>query len=199
LVSIDANHQAAPLLATSLLATRVGVARSTEASAGVSAGWVQIYGVAFVWAKGFAAESTDATSISDGSSVSEQEDFGLSPTPQLAATSPSGSIGWVAGASDDLDANGSSLVSESSNIFGYHNQVIQGMFFLSAAQVSDLPDRIITARYPTVTSPVSAVSNTTGPVTLTTMVSHSSGAAPHLGGEMVVFLNYPYLPAVRTS
>jgi hypothetical protein len=40
---------------------------------------------------------------------------------------------------------------------------------------------------------VSAVSATSGAVTLTT------AATSHIGGEYVVFLNYPYLAGVRTS
>ena len=67
------------------------------------------------------------------------------------------------------------------------------MYWLKPADVSALPDSYFTARFNNVTSPVSAVSNTTGPVTLTTR------ATSHLGGEYYVWLNYPYLMGNRTS
>ena len=70
---------------------------------------------------------------------------------------------------------------------------------LTAAQVSALPDRIITDHWPTVTSPVSAVSNTTGPVTLTTLVSGTTAVAGHIGGEWIVYLNYTILSGNPTS
>lgn len=201
LVSIDANNQAAPLLNSSLNPTRVGVWRGGTGSAGVDAGWVQIYGVSFVWYKG-AAASTDNISQASlaanaGVSVSESDAFGLFPTPQVVVTSPSGTLGLLAGVSDELAE--SSLVSLSSNGFGAMVNIIKGMFVLTAAQVSNLPDRLFTARFTNTTSPVSAVSNTSGPVTLTSYVSHASGAAIHPGGELAVFLNYPYLEGIRTS
>jgi hypothetical protein len=200
LVSIDPLFQAAPLLHTSLLNARVGIAQHQLAVG--EAGWAQIYGIAFVQGNNMAANaigvgsSTDATSIGVLTSTSEQDALGLTPIPQLVVTSPTGTLNfagtYIAAAEDQ-----SSLVSASSNTQLGAVNYIQGMALLTAAQVSALPDAFIAARYPTVTSPVSAVSNTTGPVTLTTYVSGTTGG--HIGGEWVVFLNYPMLSGNKTS
>ena len=190
LVSITADHQIAPLLNTSLLAARVGIAMQTIAAA--SGGWVQVYGIAFVQGGAMAAGSTELTSLNgSGVSVSEGDAFTLYPRPQLVVTSPTGTLGLHEGVSDDT--NTSEVASLSSNApFGNIN-IIHGMYLLSQAQVSALPDRLITEHWPNVTSPVSAVSATSGAVTLTT------AATSHIGGEFVVYLNYPYLAGVRTS
>lgn len=206
LVSITADNLAAPLLHTSLLNARVGIAQHQMLVA--EAGWVQIYGIAFVQGNNMAANevgvgsSTDATSIGVLTSTSEADVFDLRPIPQLVVTSPTGTINFAArytAAAEDQ----SSLVSASSNTpLDALNQIL-GMFLLSAAQVSALPDNYITERYPMAgtTSPVSgalaAVTNTTGPVTLTTYVSGTTGG--HIGGEWVVFLNYPVLSGNKTS
>jgi hypothetical protein len=162
-------------------------------TAGANAGWVQIYGTAFVWAKGSTA-STDATSLyTNGVSVSEGDANGLLPAPQLVVTSPSGSLGWVA--EGQLTSQTTLLVSD----FPYNKVlIIRGMYILSQAQVSDLPSSLITERYPNTTSPVSAVTDTSGPVTL---VTHSTATSVgfHPGGEMVVFLNYPYMEGQATT
>lgn len=200
LVSITADNQAAPLLHTSNLNARVGVAQKQMLT--TEAGWVQIYGIAFVQGNATAANaagtgaSTDATSISVLSSTSDADAFGLQCIPQLAVTSPSGTLSLAA---KSIDATGtqSSLVSDASNTQLGALNIILGMQLLSAAQVSALPDAYITERWATVTSPVSAVSNTSGPVTLTTYVSGTTGG--HIGGEWVVFLNYPMLAGNVTS
>ena len=190
LVSITADHQIAPLLATSLLAARVGIAMQTLAAA--AGGWVQVYGVAFVQGGGMGAGSTELTSLAgDFVSVSEGDAFTLYPRPQLVVTTPTGTLGLMAGPQDSFMT--SEIASLSSNThFGLIN-LIQGMYLLTQAQVSALPDRFITEHWPNVTSPVSAVSATSGAVTLTT------AATSHIGGEYVVYLNYPYLAGVRTS
>lgn len=200
LVSITADHKAAPLLHTSGLQARVGVAQHQMAAA--EAGWVQIYGVAFVQGNNMAANavgvgsSTDATSIGVLTSTSEQDALGLACIPQLVVTSPTGTLNlagrWAAAAESD-----SSLVSAASNTNLGALNVIEGMYLLSAAQVSALPDALITAHWPNVTSPVSAVSDTSGPVTLTTYVSGTTGG--HIGGEWVVYLNYPAVNGNLTS
>ena len=200
LVSLTADHFVAPLLHTSGLAARVGVAQHQLAVG--EAGWVQVYGVAFVQGNNMAANavgvgsSTDATSIGVLTSTSEQDALGLVCIPQLVVTSPTGTLNfaerWSAAAESD-----SSLVSAASNTNLGALNVIQGMYLLSAAQVSALPDRIITEHWPTVTSPVSAVSNTTGPVTLTSYVSGTTGG--HIGGEWIVFLNFPIVTGNLTS
>ncbi len=204
LVSIDHAHNVAPLLHTSGLNTRVGIAQ-TSMTAG-QAGWVQIYGVAFVQGNNMAANavgvgsSTDATSIGVLSSTSEIDAFGaMVPIPQLVVTSPSGTLNFAqryGDATGDNSAN-SSLTSVSSNSNIDALNYIQGMTVLTQAQVSALPDAYFTERYPTVTSPVSAVSATSGPVTLTSYVSGTVGG--HIGGEWVVFLNYPILSGNLTS
>ena len=201
LVSITPDHQVAPLLHTTRLNARVGVAMARMDTN--VAGWVQVYGVAFVQGNNMAANavgvgaSTDATSIGVLTSTSEADANGLLCIPQLVVTSPTGTLNLVerAGAANTQ----SSLVSDVSNTqFGALN-VIQGMYLLTAAQVSALPDRIITDHWPTVTSPVSAVSNTSGPVTLTTLVSGTTAVAGHIGGEWIVYLNYPILSGNPTS
>ena len=195
LVSITADHQIAPLLGTSLLAARVGIAMQTLAVG--AAGWVQIYGVAFVQGNAASANlagaTTNATSLSvANTSVTDGDAFGLFPRPQFVVTSPTGTIAFQVGTEDALGGS-DSLVSLSSNVFGAMVNYIYGMYLMTAAQVSALPDRLITERWPNVTSPVSAVSDTSGPVTLTTL------ATSHIGGEYVVYLNYPYVSGVRTS
>ena len=200
LVSITADGYAAPLLHTSLLNARVGVAQKQMAVD--EAGWVQIYGVCFVQGNNMAANavgvgsSTDATSIGVLTSTSEADAFGLQPIPQLVATSPTGTLNFAvqALAAEETD---SSLVSAASNTQLGALNLILGMQLLSAAQVSNLPNSYFTERWPTVTSPVSAVSDTSGPVTLTTYVSGTTGG--HIGGEWVVFLNYPMLSGGKTS
>lgn len=201
LVSIDAIHQVAPLLHTSGLAARVGVAQHQMLVG--EGGWVQIYGVAFVQGNNMAANavgvgnSTDATSIGVLTSTSEADALALVCIPQLVVTSPTGTLNFAARWAGGAVESDSSLVSAASNTNVGALNVIQGMNLLSAAQVSALPDAMITAHWPTVTSPVSAVSNTTGPVTLTTYVSGTTGG--HIGGEWVVFLNYPVVTGNLTS
>lgn len=200
LVSITADNYAAPLLHTSGLQARVGVAQHQMAVG--EAGFVQIYGIAFVQGNNMAANavgvgaSTDATSIGVLTSTSEQDALGLACIPQLVVTSPTGTLNlagrWAAPAESD-----SSLVSAASNTNLGALNVIEGMFLLSAAQVSNLPDALITAHWPNVTSAVSAVSDTSGPVTLTTYVSGTTGG--HIGGEWVVFMNYPAVNGNLTS
>lgn len=200
LVSITADHQVAPLLHTSGLVARVGVAQKQLAVG--EAGWVQVYGIAFVQGNNMAANavgvgaSTDATSIGVLTSTSEADALGLVCIPQLVVTSPTGTLNFAARWSAALESD-SSLVSAASNTNTGALNVIQGMYLLSAAQVSALPDRLITAHWPNVTSPVSAVSDTSGPVTLTTYVSGTTGG--HIGGEWVVFLNYPAVTGNLTS
>ena len=193
LVSITSDGLVAPLLNTSLLVCRVGVAQTTMAVG--DGGWVQIYGTAFVQGNNSFnnAASTELTSIGAGVSTSEADANGLQPVPQFAVTSPTGTLSLVPLGGADEEVR-SSLVSLSSNVQPFGNiNIINGMYLLTATAVSNLPNAFIIAQYPTVTSPVSAVSNTTGPVTLTTL------ATSHIGGEWVVFLNYPYLSGIRTS
>lgn len=200
LVSITADNQAAPLLHTSLLNARVGVAQKQMLT--TEAGWVQIYGIAFVQGNNVGntavgtGASTDATSIGVLSSTSEIDAFGITCVPQLAVTSPSGTLNF-APKWDAATGTQSSLSSDASNLPTAALNVILGMHLLTGAQVSALPDAYITERWPSVTSPVSAVSNTSGPVTLTTYVSGTTGG--HIGGEWVVFLNYPMLQGNITS
>lgn len=184
-VSISAHNTVAPLLSTSLLAARVGIARQTMAAA--EGGWVQIYGIAFVQMS--TAASTELTSVNVANvSVSEGDANGLFPIPQLVVTSPTGTLSLVAG---QADGDPTSLTSvTSAPLFGNVNRIL-GIYVMSVADVSALPDRFIFDRYG-ITS-VSPVSNTSGVVTLTTR------ATSHVGGEMVVFLNFPYLEGIRTS
>ncbi len=198
LVSITPDCMAAPLLHTSTLNARVGVAQHQLAVG--EAGWVQIYGIAFVQGNNMAANavgvgaSTDATSIGVLTSTSEADAFGLACIPQLVVTSPTGTLNLAARALGAVESD-SSLVSAVSNPqLGALNEIL-GMSLLSAADVSALPNQYITDRYG-ITS-VSPVSNTTGPVTLTTYVSGTTGG--HIGGEWVVFLNYPMLAGRQTS
>ena len=201
LVSITADHFVAPLLHTSGLQARVGVAQTRLDPD--QAGWVQIYGVAFVQGNNMAANavgtgsSTDATSIGVLTSTSEADARSLRPIPQLVVTSPTGTLNFAEAALADNQQ--SSLVSDASNTQLGALNVIEGMYLLSAAQVSALPDAFITAHWPTVTSPVSAVSDTSGPVTLTTLVSGTTVVAGHIGGEWVVYLNFPKLSGNLTS
>src|SRR3990167_6698463 len=117
LVSITADNRAAPLLHTSGLQARVGVAQKHMAVD--EAGWAQIYGIAFVQGNNMAANavgtgsSTDATSIGVLTSTSEADVLGLACIPQLVVTSPTGTLNlarrWGA-----AEAAGSSLVSAAS-------------------------------------------------------------------------------------
>ena len=200
LVSITVDNFVAPLLHTGGLEARVGVAQKQLAVD--EAGWVQIYGVAFVQGNNAAAgdagvgASTDATSIGVLVSTSESDAFALACVPQLAVTSPTGTLS-LSPRYTDAAGTQTSLSSVVSSMPLGMVQTILGMSLLSAAQVSNLPDSYITDRWPTVTSPVSAVSATSGPVTLTTYVSGTTGG--HIGGEWVVFLNYPMLSGSLTS
>ena len=202
LVNISTNNHVVPLLHTGGILARVGVAQHQLLVD--EGGWVQIYGTAFVQgnnsqctsAVGQAPNSTDLTSVNTITSVSDLDTTnGLLPCPQLNVTSPTGTLGFVFGIGTAAeDTSLTSLVSNTA--YGMYN-LIQGMYILTAADVSNMPNAYITERWPNVTSPVSAVSNTTGVVTLTSYVSGSTGG--HIGGEFVVFLNYPVTTGRFTS
>ena len=191
-VSITPDYTAAPLLGTSLLTGRIGIAGTTVAAN--EGGWVQVYGLAVVQGTEGPSASTDLASLhTGGSSVSDDDAGFLWAIPQGGVTSPTGTILFLGGG-DALDAVvASSLVSLSSNPQTGNFNIIYGMYFLRPGDVSALPDAYITGKWPTVTSPVSAVSGTTGVVTLTTK------ATSHYGGDWFMFLNYPYIMGARTS
>lgn len=191
-VSITPTFEAAPLLGTSLLTGRVGVAGTTVAAA--EGGWVQVYGLAAVMGGGDNS-STDASvaAANGGTSVSEADAGSVWFDPQKQVTSPSGTLSLYSVDSSDTNPWTSEVATLTSNTWHGQRNTIWGMYWLKPADVSALPDSYFTARFNNVTSPVSAVSNTTGPVTLTTR------ATSHLGGEYYVWLNYPYLMGNRTS
>lgn len=172
LVSINSMFQAAPLLGTARIGSRVGVAM-TGATATTDAGWVQIYGVHL-------AVQSGNDSDSDGGSayrVSDQSvDYVL--IPQTSVTTPSGTLGFVI-------AEANTSVEASTNY-----RPILGMWLLPAGEVSQIPDARIIEQWPDVTSPVSAVSATSGAVTLVAGVTN--GTSMHTGTTYMVVLNYPY-------
>lgn len=172
LVSINSLFQAAPLLGTARVGSRVGVAM-TGATAGTNAGWVQIYGIHL------AVQTSGATDSDGGSAVAVSDqsvDYNL--IPQTSVTTPSGTLGFVI-------AEANTSVEGSTNY-----RPILGMWLVPAGEVSSIPDARIVDQWPTVTSPVSAVSNTSGAVTLTAGVTN--GTSMHTGTSHIVMLNYPY-------
>ena len=199
LVSISSDNLAVPLLITSLLSGRVGVAQTTMAVG--DGGWVQVYGTAFV--QGGVTQgpgclnSTDLATVVNQSgtitSVTDGDNFGLLCHPQFTVTSPTGTLGLAWAANADAVVGAVSQVSISSDaVLGCFNP-INGMYLLTPAAVSNLSDAFIIAQYPLVTSAVSAVSNTSG------NVSHAVAGTSHIGADYIVFLNYPYLQGLRTS
>lgn len=172
LVQIDATYRAFPLLGTARVGGRVGVAM-TGATAATDGGWVQIYGVHL------AVQSTGAAD-SDALSSDQTVDYIL--RPQTSVTTPSGTLGMVLS-----EANTS--IEASTNY-----TPIYGMWLVPDTEVSNIPDAFWTDLYSGTTSPVSAVSNTSGPVTLTTATTN--GTSMHTGNARPVFLNYPYVTGI---
>lgn len=172
LVSINSFFNAAPFLGTARVGSRVGVAM-TGATATTNAGWVQVYGVHL------AVQTSGATDSDGGSAVASSDqsvDYVL--IPQTSVTTPSGTLGMVI-----VEANTS--VEASTNY-----RPIHGMWLVPAAEVSNIPDARIREQWPDVTSPVSAVSATSGAVTL--VVGVTNGTSMHTGTSVMVVLNYPF-------
>lgn len=176
LCSINSIYQAAPLLGTARVGSRVGVVM-TGSTQGTNGGWVQIYGLHL------AVQSGNDTDSDGGSAyrVSDQSvDYVL--IPQTSVTTPSGTLGFVI-------AEANTSVEASTNY-----RPILGMWLVPSGEVSAIPDAAIIDQWSLVTSPVSAVSNTSGAVTL--IAGTTNGVSMHTGTTYMVYLNYPYYPGL---
>lgn len=173
LVQIDSMYRAFPLLGTARVGGRVGVAM-TGATAGTDAGWVQIYGLHL------GVQTSGATDSDGGSAyLSSDQTVDYALVPQSSVTTPSGTLHMIVNESN-------TSVEASTNFIP-----IKNMWLVPAGQVSNIPDALFTDFYSNVTSPVSAVSNTSGAVTL--ISGTTNGTSMHTGTHRPVFLNYPFV------
>jgi hypothetical protein len=180
LVSIDSSYNAAPLLGTARLGSRVGIAM-TGATATTNGGWVQIYGLHL------AVQVSGATDSDGGSAnLSSDQSVNYWLIPQTSVTTPSGTLAMV------LTGTGTSIAESSTEA-----NLIWGMWLVPAAEVSAIEDAKWIDMYPLVTSPVSAVSATSGAVTL--ISGTTNGTSMHTGTTRPIYLNYPYVNGLAQS